>query len=183
MDISTTWLREWVNPKVSDKELAETLTMAGLEVDGINPVAPPFNNVVIGHVESCEKHPDADKLSLCIVNTGSEKLQIICGAKNVREDLKVVVATVGSVLPSGLKIKKAKLRGVESNGMICSESELGLVDNSEGILELEPDAPIGEDIRSYLDLDDNIVELDITPNRGDCFSILGVAREVCANFN
>ena len=183
MDISTTWLREWVNPKVSDKELAETLTMAGLEVDGINPVAPPFNNVVIGHVESCEKHPDADKLNLCIVNTGSEKLQIICGAKNVRKDLKVAVATVGSVLPSGLEIKKAKLRGVESNGMICSESELGLVENSEGILELEPDAPIGEDIRSYLDLDDNIVELDITPNRGDCFSILGVAREVCANFN
>ena len=98
MDISTTWLREWVNPNVSDRELAETLTMAGLEVDGINPVAPSFNNVVIGHVESCEKHPDADKLSLCIVNTGSEKLQIICGAKNVRKDLKVVVATVGSVL-------------------------------------------------------------------------------------
>ncbi|MDC9715229.1 MAG: phenylalanine--tRNA ligase subunit beta [Gammaproteobacteria bacterium] len=183
MNISTTWLREWVNPKVSDEALAEQLTMAGLEVDGIAAVAPSFENVVVGHVVSCEKHPDADKLNLCQVDVGSgDNLQIICGASNIRTDLKVIVATIGAVLPNGLKIKKAKLRGVESFGMICSEAELGMMDNSDGISELEAIAPIGENIRKYLNLDDNIIELDITPNRGDCFSVLGVAREVSANY-
>ena len=184
MNISTSWLREWINPNVTDEMLAEQLTMAGLEVDGIESVAPAFDNVVVGHVVSCEKHPDADKLNLCQVDIGeSDNLQIICGASNVRADLKVIVATVGAKLPGGLKIKKAKLRGVESFGMICSESELGMSDSSEGISELDSDAPIGQDIREYLDLDDNIIELDITPNRGDCFSVLGVAREVSANYN
>ncbi|TEU24927.1 MAG: phenylalanine--tRNA ligase subunit beta [Gammaproteobacteria bacterium] len=184
MNISTSWLREWINPKVSDEVLAEQLTMAGLEVDGIESVAPAFDNVVVGHVVSCEKHPDADKLNLCQVDVGeADNLQIICGASNVRADLKVIVATVGAKLPGGLKIKKAKLRGVESFGMICSESELGISDSSDGISELENDAPIGQNIREYLDLDDNIIELDITPNRGDCFSVLGVAREVSANYN
>ncbi|WXU00024.1 MAG: Phenylalanine--tRNA ligase beta subunit [Catillopecten margaritatus gill symbiont] len=183
MNISTSWLREWINPKVSDEALAEQLTMAGLEVDGIAPVAPHFEQVVVGHVVSCEKHPDADKLNLCQVDVGTgENLQIICGAKNIRADLKVIVALVGAVLPNGLKIKKAKLRGVESLGMICSGSELGMSDGSEGISELNAEAPIGQDIREYLDLDDNIIELDITPNRGDCFSVLGVAREVSANY-
>jgi len=183
MNISTTWLREWISPEVSDEVLAEQLTMAGLEVDGIAPVAPYFKKVVVGHVVSCEKHPDADKLNLCQVDTGAgENLQIICGAKNIRTDLKVIVALVGAILPNGLKIKKAKLRGVESFGMICSESELGMTDSSEGISELDADAPIGQDIRKYLNLDDNIIELDITPNRGDCFSVLGVAREVSANY-
>ena len=184
MNISTSWLREWISPKVSDEVLAEQLTMAGLEVDGIETVAPTFDNVVVGHVLSCEKHPDADKLNLCQVDVGeADNLQIICGASNVRADLKVIVATVGAKLPGGLKIKKAKLRGVESFGMICSESELGMADSSDGISELESDAPIGQNIREYLDLDDNIIELDITPNRGDCFSVLGVAREVSANYN
>ncbi len=184
MNISTSWLREWINPNVSDEVLAEQLTMAGLEVDGIAPVAPAFDKVVVGHVVSCEKHPDADKLNLCQVDIGqSDNLQIICGASNVRTDLKVIVATVGAKLPGGLKIKKAKLRGVESFGMICSESELGMSDSSDGISELDNDAPIGQDIREYLDFDDNIIELDITPNRGDCFSVLGVAREVSANYN
>ncbi len=184
MNISTSWLREWISPDVSDEVLAEKLTMAGLEVDGIESVAPAFNKVVVGHVLSCEKHPDADKLNLCQVDVGAdESLQIICGAKNIRADLKVIVATVGAKLPGGLKIKKAKLRGVESFGMICSESELGMSDSSNGISELDNDAPIGQDIREYLDLDDNIIELDITPNRGDCFSVLGVAREVSANYN
>ncbi len=183
MNISTTWLREWVSPKVSDEVLAEQLTMAGLEVEGITSVAPYFEKVVVGHVLSCEKHPDADKLNLCQVDVGeSETLQIICGAKNIRTDLKVIVATVGAILPNGLKIKKAKLRGIESFGMICSESELGMAGNSEGISELDADAPIGQNIRKHLNLDDNIIELDITPNRGDCFSVLGVAREVSANY-
>jgi len=184
MNLSTRWLREWVNPDVSDEALAEKLTMVGLEVDGIAPVAPPFDGVVVGQVVSCEKHPDADKLSLCQVNIGQDdNLQIICGAPNVRQDLKVVVATVGSKLPRGLKIKKAKLRGIESCGMLCSETELGISDSHDGIMELSDDAPLGEDIRVYLDLDDQIIELDITPNRGDCFSVLGVAREVCASYD
>jgi phenylalanyl-tRNA synthetase beta chain len=184
MNISTTWLREWVNPDVTDEVLAEKLTMVGLEVDGIAPVAPPFDGVVVGQVVSCEKHPDADKLSLCQVNIGqSDNLQIICGAPNVRQDLKVAVATVGSKLPGGLKIKKAKLRGVESYGMLCSETELGISDSHDGIMELSADAPLGESIRTHLDLDDKIIELDITPNRGDCFSVLGVAREVCASYD
>ena len=184
MNISTRWLREWVNPDVSDVELSEKLTMAGLEVDQIAPVAPPFEGLVVGHVVNCGKHPNADKLSLCEVDIGTgENLQIICGAPNVRQDLKVAVATVGSVLPNKLKIKRAKLRGVESNGMLCSESEMGISDSHEGIIELNSKAKIGDDVRSVLDLDDQIIEFDITPNRGDCFSVLGVAREVCVNYN
>jgi len=184
MNISTRWLREWVNPDVSDLKLSEKLTMAGLEVDRIAPVAPPFEGLVVGHVVSCGKHPNADKLSLCEVDIGAgENLQIICGAPNVRQDLKVAVATVGSVLPNKLKIKRAKLRGVESNGMLCSESEIGISDSHEGIIELDSKAKIGDDVREVLDLDDQIIELDITPNRGDCFSVLGVAREACVNYN
>lgn len=184
MNISTSWLREWISPVVTDKVLAEQLTMAGLEVDGIDTVAPAFSKVVVGHVVSCEKHPDADKLNLCQVDVGeAENVQIICGAKNVRTGLKVMAALVGAKLPGDFKIKKAKLRGVESFGMICSDSELGLSDSSDGIAELDNEAPIGQNIREYLDLDDNIIELDITPNRGDCFSVLGVAREVSANYN
>ena len=184
MNISTRWLREWASPDVSDLELSEKLTMAGLEVDQIAPVAPPFEGLVVGHVVSCSKHPNADKLSLCEVDIGiGENLQIICGAPNVRQDLKVAVATVGSVLPNKLKIKRAKLRGVESNGMLCSESEMGISDSHEGIIELDANSKIGDDVRSVLDLDDQIIELDITPNRGDCFSVLGVAREVCVNYD
>ena len=184
MNISTRWLREWVSPDVSDQELSEKLTMAGLEVDQIAPVAPPFEGLVVGHVVSCGKHPNGDKLSLCEVDIGAdENLQIICGAPNVRQDLKVAVATVGSVLPNKLKIKRAKLRGVESNGMLCSESEMGISDSHEGIIELDSKAKIGDNVREVLDLDDQIIELDITPNRGDCFSVLGVAREACVNYN
>ncbi len=184
MNISTRWIREWVNPDVSDSDLSEKLTMAGLEVDRIAPVAPPFEGLVVGHVVNCDKHPNADKLSLCEIDIGADSnLQIICGAPNVRKDLKVVVATVGSVLPSKLKIKRAKLRGVESNGMLCSESEIGLSESHEGIIELDMASTLGQNIRSVLDLDDHIIELDITPNRGDCFSVLGVAREVCVNYN
>ncbi|MDC0075715.1 phenylalanine--tRNA ligase subunit beta [Candidatus Thioglobus sp.] len=184
MNISTRWLREWVNPDVSDIELSEKLTMAGLEVDQLAPVAPPFEGLVVGHVVGCGKHPNADKLSLCEVDIGTgENLQIICGAPNVRKDLKVAVATVGSVLPNKLKIKRAKLRGVESYGMLCSESEMGISDSHEGIIELDTKSKIGDNVRSVLDLDDQIIELDITPNRGDCFSVLGVAREVCVNYD
>jgi phenylalanyl-tRNA synthetase beta chain len=184
MNISTRWLREWVDPKVSDIELSEKLTMAGLEVERVAPVAPPFKGLVVGYVVSCVKHPNADKLSLCEVDIGVDSnLQIICGAPNVRKGLKVVVATVGSVLPNNLKIKKAKLRGVESTGMICSEAEIGLSDCHDSIMELDSSAILGENARTCLDLDDHIIELDLTPNRGDCFSVIGIAREVCANYD
>jgi phenylalanyl-tRNA synthetase beta chain len=184
MNISTRWLREWVDPKVSDIELSEKLTMAGLEVERVAPVAPPFEGLVVGYVVSCVKHPNADKLSLCEVDIGVDSnLQIICGAPNVRKGLKVVVATVGSVLPNNLKIKKAKLRGVESRGMICSEAEIGLSDCHDSIMELDSSAILGENARTCLDLDDHIIELDLTPNRGDCFSVIGIAREVCANYD
>ena len=184
MNISTRWLREWVDPKVSDTELSEKLTMTGLEVERVAPVAPPFEGLVVGIVMSCIKHPNADKLSLCEVDIGDDSnLQIICGAPNVRKGLKVVVAKVGSVLPNNLKIKKAKLRGVESRGMICSEAEMGLSDCHDSIMELDASAVLGENVRTCLDLDDNIIELDLTPNRGDCFSVLGIAREICANYD
>ena len=184
MNFSSRWLREWVDPKVSDIELSEKLTMAGLEVERVAPVAPAFEGLMVGQVVNCDKHPNADKLSLCEVDIGVDSnLQIICGAPNVRKGLKVVVATVGSVLPNNLKIKKAKLRGVESRGMICSEAEIGLSDCHDSIMELDSSATLGENVRTYLDLDDHIIELDLTPNRGDCFSVLGIAREVCANYD
>ena len=157
MNISTSWLREWVSPDVSDIELSEKLTMAGLEVDQIAHVAPPFEGLVVGHVVNCGKHPNADKLSLCEVDIGSgSNLEIICGASNVRKDLKVAVATVGSVLPNKMKIKRTKLRGVESNGMLCSESEIGISDSHEGIIELDSKANIGDNVRNVLNLDDQI---------------------------
>lgn len=179
MRFSEAWLREWVNPDVTTEELAEQLTMAGLEVDAIEPAAPPFNGVVVGLVLSREAHPDADKLSVCSVDIGAdEPSQIVCGAKNVAPGMKVPVATVGARLSPEFKIKKAKLRGVQSLGMICSASELGLAESSEGILPLPADAPVGEDFRDYLGLDDHCIEVDLTPDRGDCLSIAGIAREV-----
>lgn len=180
MLFSENWLRELVNPSLSREELIEQLTMAGLEVDGFNLAANTFNNVVVGQVKSVEKHPDADKLSVCQVKVSesAEAIQIVCGASNVREGLKIPVAMIGAKLAKDFKIKKSKLRGVESNGMLCAAEELGLADSSSGLMELSDDAPLGEDIRSYLNLDDAIIEVDLTPNRGDCLSIKGLAREV-----
>lgn len=179
MKFSEKWLREWVNPKVASKQLAEQLTMAGLEVDSVTDAAAKFSNVVVGYVKERRSHPDADKLSCCIVDVGeAEPLDIVCGAKNVRAGLKVAVAKVGAVLPGDFHIKKAKLRGEPSNGMICAAKELGLTDESEGIMELPEDAPVGMDFREYLQLDDQIIEIELTPNRGDCLSIRGVAREI-----
>lgn len=185
MKISENWLRQWANPSVDSETLGEQLTMAGLELDGVETVAPPFSGVVTGVVTECEQHPDADRLRVTKVDIGSgEQLQIVCGAPNVRVGLKVAVATVGAVLPSeddkGFKIKKGKLRGVESQGMLCGASELGLEDKIDGLLELDDDAPIGMDVRDYLNLDAKIFEIAITPNRGDCLSVLGLAREIAA---
>jgi phenylalanyl-tRNA synthetase beta chain len=181
MKISEKWLREWANPPIDSDALVHQLTMAGLEVDSVESAQPAFDGVVVAEVQACEQHPNADKLNLCRVDDGSgEPVQVICGAKNVRAGLKVAFARVGASLP-GIRIKKAKLRGVESFGMICSESELQLSDDSSGIMELPQDAPVGVPLAEYLDLDDRLIEIDLTPNRGDCLSILGVAREVVAN--
>jgi phenylalanyl-tRNA synthetase beta chain len=175
MKFSELWLREWVNPTVTTDELAKILTMAGLEMETIEPVAGDFDQVVVGQVKTIEPHPDADKLNVCSVDVGSKKqLQIVCGASNVSVDMKVPVALVGASLP-GIKIKKAKLRGIESSGMLCSAKEIGLAESAEGLMELATDAPIGKDIREYFWLDDQSIELSITPNRGDCLSIIGIA--------
>ena len=179
MRFSEAWLREWVNPDVSTQELADQLSMAGLEVDSVEPAAPEFNGVVVGEVLTREQHPDADKLSVCSVNIGEEEpSQIVCGAKNVAAGMKVPVATLGARLSPDFKIKKTKLRGVQSLGMICSASELGLAESSDGIMPLGKDAPIGQDFRELMNLDDQCIEVDLTPDRGDCLSLAGIAREV-----
>jgi len=179
MKFSEAWLREWVDPAVDTEALADQLSMAGLEVDSVTPVAGEFEGVVVGEVLSREQHPNADKLSLCMVNVGTDDhRQIICGAPNVEAGMKVPVALIGARLPGDFKIKKAKLRGVESQGMICSAAELGLADSSEGIMPLAGDASIGQDFRQYLNLDDTAIDLDLTPDRGDCLGLAGVAREV-----
>ncbi len=183
MKISEQWLRQWANPNNTSEQLAEQLTMAGLEIDDRYAVARAFSGVVVGEVISVEQHPDADKLRVTQVNIGAaESLQIVCGAPNVTVGMKVPVATVGAVLPSndaeGFKIKNGNLRGVDSNGMLCGASEIDLVDDIDGLLELPADAPIGMDIREYLGLDNQILDISITPNRGDCFSVRGIAREI-----
>ncbi len=178
MKFSENWLREWVNPKISTEELVAQLTMAGLEVDSVEPAANKFTGVVVGEVLSVEKHPDADKLNVCQVSSGKENFQVVCGAPNVAAGQKVPFALVGAELADDFKIKQAKLRGLESNGMLCSAEELGLAEKSDGILELPLDATVGQDFRDYLNLDDSIIDVDLTPNRGDCLSIQGIAREV-----
>ncbi|MBI5450674.1 MAG: phenylalanine--tRNA ligase subunit beta [Gammaproteobacteria bacterium] len=181
MKFSEHWLREWVDPPISTAQLSAQLTMAGLEVDAVTPVAAAFNNVVVGQVVSVGPHPEADRLQICRVDVGrGEALQIVCGAKNVRAGMKVPAALIGAVLPGDLTIKPAKLRGVESSGMLCSAKELGLAEQSDGLLPLSDDAPVGDDIRRHLQLDDVSLELGLTPNRSDCLSVAGIAREVGA---
>lgn len=179
MKFSESWLREWVNPAISRDELTHQITMAGLEVDDVIAVAGDFSGVVVGEVVECGQHPDADKLRVTKVNVGGEELlDIVCGAPNCRQGLKVAVAVVGAVLPGDFKIKKAKLRGQPSHGMLCSYGELGIEIESDGIIELPLDAPIGTDIREYLQLDDVIIDVDLTANRADCLGMVGLAREV-----
>ncbi len=179
MKFSESWLREWVNPAVNSEELAHQITMAGLEVDDVLPVAGTFNGVKVGQVVECEQHPDADKLRVTKVDIGAEELlDIVCGASNCRQGIKVAVATVGAVLPGDFKIKKAKLRGQPSHGMLCSFSELGIDVESDGILELPQDAVLGTCLRDYLSLNDVTIDVDLTANRADCFSLRGLAREV-----
>ena len=178
MQFSESWLREWVNPPIDSNELMARITMAGLEVDGSKPAAAAFTGVLVAEVLSTQAHPDADKLSICEINDGNAVHQVVCGAANVARGQKVPFATLGAVLGDDFIIRKAKLRGVESQGMICSADELGLEEGSAGILVLPEDAPLGQDIREYLRLDDTLIEVDLTPNRGDCLSIAGLAREL-----
>ncbi|NOS87660.1 MAG: phenylalanine--tRNA ligase subunit beta [Methylococcaceae bacterium] len=179
MQISEAWLRTYINPAISTEQLVGQLTMAGLEVDAVTPAAAVFSGVVVGVVVAMQQHPDADRLRVCQVDVGTdETLQIVCGASNVRVGLKIPAALCGAVLPGDFKIKKSKLRGVESFGMLCSEKELGLAAEAQGLMELADDAPVGTDIREYLSLNDQLIEVDLTPNRADCLSVEGLAREV-----
>lgn len=179
MKLSESWLREWVNPAISTQELASQLTMAGLEVDAIDPVAGAFTGVVVGEIVSVEPHPDADKLRVCqVAGEGDQLRQVVCGAPNARTGIKVPFAVVGAQLPGDFKIKKAKLRGVESFGMLCAQTELQAGEDDEGLWELPQDAPVATDLRDYLSLNDQIIEVDLTPNRSDCLSVKGVAREL-----
>jgi phenylalanyl-tRNA synthetase beta chain len=183
MKFSEQWLRGWVSPQVSRDELVARLSMAGLEVDSVTPAAGAFTGVVVGEVLSTEQHPDADKLRVCQVSNGAETFQVVCGAPNVRPGLKIPFAMIGAALPGDFKIKKAKLRGVESNGMLCSQAELQVGEGNDGLMELPTDAPVGQDFRAYMELDDASIEVDLTPNRGDCLSVAGLAREVGALYD
>jgi len=181
MKFSEKWLRDWVNPSIGTDELAHRLTMIGHEVDCLEPQGEGLDGVVVGEVLSFKKHPDADRLSVCQVSVGNgEALEVVCGAPNVREGMKSPFAPVGTKLPNGMKLRKAKIRGVVSNGMLCSAIELGLGDESDGIVELDDDAPTGMTLTEHLGLPDVSLDLDLTPNRGDCFSVLGIARDVAA---
>jgi phenylalanyl-tRNA synthetase beta chain len=180
MKLSLNWLKEFVPDAPAARELGDRLTMAGFELESLQPAADAFSGVIVARLEQVEPHPQADKLRVCQVNTGAGLIQIVCGAANARTGLVSALATVGAQLPGDMKIRAAKLRGVESQGMLCSAKELGLAEESEGIFELPADAPIGADLRDYLDLNDEILECAITPNRGDAMSMLGLAREVAA---
>ncbi len=181
MNISEQWLREWVDIDCDTQQLSEQLTMAGLEVEGIEPASPEFSGVITAKVETVKKYPDADKLKICQVTKGSgQNLNIVCGATNVREGLYVALAPVGAVLPGNIKINANELKGVLSEGMLCSAQELGLAEESDGLMELPDDLILGEGLKDVLSLDDQIIELSLTPNRGDCLSISGVAREISA---
>jgi phenylalanyl-tRNA synthetase beta chain len=178
MKFSESWLRQFVNPSLSLDQLVAQITMSGLEVDGLQSVTPQFSGVVVGEIVDVCAHPNADKLSLCQVSTGEITVEVVCGAPNVRIGIKVPFARVGAVLPDNFKIKKAKLRGVASHGMLCAQTELQLGDDDAGLWELPTDAPVGQDLVAYLSLNDNVIELDLTPNRGDCLSIRGLSREI-----
>jgi phenylalanyl-tRNA synthetase beta chain len=181
MKIAESWLREWVNPDLDTEALGHQLTMLGHEVDGIEYEGDGLADVVIAEVAEVGKHPDADKLSLCKVNDGSGDLvDVVCGAPNVVAGMKTPFAKPGVTLPNGMKLRKAKIRGVVSNGMLCSAVELGLGDESDGIMSLPQNAEVGSALVDFLDLPDAIIDLDLTPNRGDCFSVLGIARDVAA---
>jgi phenylalanyl-tRNA synthetase beta chain len=181
MKIVESWLREWVDPALDTNALEHQLTMLGLEVDGVDEQGDGLDGVIVAQVLEVEKHPDADRLSVCKVSAGGEEtVDVVCGAPNVIAGMKSPLAVPGITLPNGLKLRKSKIRGVVSNGMLCSAVELGLGEESDGIIALPDDAPAGMPLTEYLGLPDTVFDLDLTPNRGDCFSVLGVARDISA---
>ena len=196
MQFPESWLREFCNPALTTQQLADTLTMGGLEVEELKPVAPPFTRIVVGEIKEAVQHPNADRLRVCQVDVGqvddsgaARLLNIVCGAPNARVGIRVPCALVGASLPPAdaaggdgkpFEIEVGKLRGVESQGMLCSARELKLSDDHGGLLELAPDAPLGQDIRDLLKLDDTLFTLKLTPNLAHCLSVYGVAREVSA---
>src|SRR5262245_34731250 len=193
MQVSLAWLREllgaenWrrVNPadlapSLFSRELARRLTTAGLEVESVTPAGPALPGVIVGEIVSVTRHPNADTLTLCQVDTGRETLQVVCGAPNVRAGMKAPLATVGTTLPGGVEIRKARLRGEDSFGMLCSARELGLSDDASGLLELPAGLHVGQSLHEALGLDDFVLGFNLTPNRGDCLSVLGIAREAAA---
>ncbi|MCH8866732.1 MAG: phenylalanine--tRNA ligase subunit beta [Proteobacteria bacterium] len=181
MKIAESWLREWVNPDLDTETLAHQLTMSGHEVEGVAYEGEGLDGVIIGEVIAVSRHPNADRLSVCKVSTdGRETIEVVCGAPNVTAGMKSPLARAGITLPNGVKLRKSKIRGVISHGMLCSAVELGLGDESDGIIALPEDAPVGESLASYLGLPDAVIDLNLTPNRGDCFSVLGIARDVAA---
>ncbi|MSP53347.1 MAG: phenylalanine--tRNA ligase subunit beta [Gammaproteobacteria bacterium] len=182
MKFSKNWLLEWVDPNVSTEQLGDKFTSLGFEIENVIPAAIAFNHVVVAEILETTRHPDAEKLQVCTVSDGTETYQIVCGAKNARAGLKVALAKIDAVLPNGLKISKATLRGIESFGMLCSSTEIGLTESSEGILELPADAPLGKSIYDHFGLNDEIIEVAITPNRGDCMSMKGLAREIAVGY-
>ena len=189
MLVPVNWLKDFVDINVDIDELTEKLTMSGSNVEDVKALGKDIKNIVIGRVVKIDKHPDADKLLVTQVDVGHQVLQIVTGATNLKENDKVPVALPGAVINGGKKIRVSKLRGIESNGMLCSAEELGMDDHGlpegmrEGILVLPEDAPIGEDIKNYIPLEDVVIDFEITPNRGDCLSIKGMAREFAATFN
>ena len=180
MRVNLEWLREWVSIDLEPAELAERLTVAGLEVSSVEAAAPDFEGPVVAEITGVQPHPDADRLVVCEVDDGRKQHVVVCGAPNATSGLRAPFAPVGAQLPGGVKIGRAKLRGVTSDGMLCSGQDLGLSEESDGLLELAEDAPLGESIRDHLRLDDAILDIELTPNRGDCFSVVGIAREVAA---
>ncbi len=180
MKIAESWLREWVDPDLDSEALGQQLTMAGHEVDEMTIQGAGLDGIIVAHVVKVAKHPNADRLSVCKVSTGKKEIDIVCGAPNIVVGMKSPLATPGLTLPDGHKLRKSKIRGVVSNGMLCSAIELGLGDDADGIIALPDDAPVGAELTEYLELPDTIFYLDLTPNRGDCFSVLGIARDVSA---
>ncbi len=180
MRVNIEWLRDWVSIDLKPAQLAERLTVVGLEVESVEAAAPEFEGPVVAEITGVQSHPDADRLVVCEVDDGREKHMVVCGAPNATSGLRTPFAPIGAQLPGGVKIGRVEVRGVTSNGMLCSGQDLGLSEESDGLLELSEDAPLGESVRDHLQLDDTILNIDLTPNRGDCFSVLGIAREVAA---
>ena len=180
MRVNLEWLGEWTDVSAGSEAIATALTTSGLEVDEIASVGAAPDGIVVATVRGIERHPNADRLSVCEVDDGNELHRVVCGAPNVRAGIKAPFARVGARLPDGREIKAAELRGVTSNGMLCSAKELGLSEDAAGLLLLDADAPLGTSLREYLRLDDAALEINVTPNRGDCFSVVGLAREIAA---